>query len=351
MNAHFKLSIAWRAAWLAGALVAASHTARAQAPADRILRTGGVDSGQITAITPLGVTISKSGVESTVSVENVEAVTFGGEPPELTSARNAYLAGRIDDAAEAIGAASKQGVAREEILADLEFYAAAIKARQALAGQGTIEAALGDVRGFMAARGKSFHIPAALELLGDLHVAAGQYGNARTEYAKLAKAKSSYFALRSALLVGRAWQAEGDHAQAQAEFDRVLAASDASALLDPLKQAATLERAVAQAAGGQADAAATTIGEIIAKARPDDHELLARAYNALGDCYLASNDARGALFCFLHVDLLYNQDAETHAAALRKLVDLWKAIGRDSRSEEAAARLAQKYPNSRRANP
>jgi hypothetical protein len=104
---------------------------------------------------------------------------------------------------------------------------------------------------------------------------------------------------------------------------------------------------VSQAAAGQVKEATAAIGDIIAKAKPEDAELLARAYNALGDCYLQSKDPRGALFAFLHVDLLYSQEAEAHAKALHELVPLWKNVGRDSRSQETARKLAEKYPGSR----
>ncbi|MCC6493332.1 MAG: hypothetical protein IT424_09945 [Pirellulales bacterium] len=282
------------AAALAAALCPA--VAQAQGAVDRIIRTSGVDSGKITAVTPLAVTISKGGVESAVPVEEIQTVTFAGEPPELNSARNALAAGRLQEAAEAIAKLPQEGLAREEIATDAEYYAAVVKARQALAGAAPAEAAIEAVRSFMTRRSKSFHIPEAIEALGDLYLAAGQFDNARAEYAKLAKAKSAYFELKSALLVGEAWQAQGDHAKAQAEFQRVLASPEKGPTIAPLKLAATLEGAVAQAAAGQLKEATTAIGGIIAEAKPDDSELLARAYNALGDCYLASKDTHGALF-------------------------------------------------------
>src|SRR5690349_9564646 len=80
----------------------ANTPARAQSPNDRIHRPNGVDSGKITAVTPLGVTISKGAVESTVSVEDIESVSFAGEPAELATARNALQSGRPKDAADAL---------------------------------------------------------------------------------------------------------------------------------------------------------------------------------------------------------------------------------------------------------
>jgi tetratricopeptide (TPR) repeat protein len=203
------------------------------------------------------------------------------------------------------------------------------------------------MRAFISGRDKSFHIPEAIERVGDLLTAERQFEPARSEYAKLALARSNYYKLRSALLVGQAWQAEGDHAKAKAEFDKVLAAADSDALVDAMKLSATLNRAVSDAAAGNADQAAAAISAIIAKADPEDGPLLARAYNALGDCYLKSGDSRGALFAFLHVDLLYQNVADAHAKALHELVPLWRAAGQATRSQEAAQKLAEKYPGSR----
>lgn len=321
--------------------------ALAQQPLDRVRRHNGVDSGQVTATTALGITLSKGGVESSIAAEDIESIAYSGEPAELAAARNAIQAGRLQDALDALAKIPAQADRREEIAADVEFYTALAKAQLALAGQGAPDEAAALIRSFMAGRKQSFHVPASIELLGDLLAASGQHAAARTEYAKLAKAKSPYFVLRSALLVGRGWQAEGDHAQALAEFEKVASAADTGELIEPLKLAATLDRAVSQAATGEGAESTAAIGEIISKAGADDVKLLSRAYNALGDCYLAAGDNRGALYSFLHVDLLYNTEPEAHAKALHELVPLWEAAKHADRSQEAAGELAKKYPASR----
>jgi tetratricopeptide (TPR) repeat protein len=322
-------------------------SASAQTSVDRIRRPNGIDSGKITSITPLGVTIAKGTVESTVPSENIESISLAGEPTELTAARNAILIGRSQDALDTLGKLPADNSRRDEIAAEIDFYSVLAKAQLALGGQGTAASAATEVRGFMARRGKSFHIPQAIEVLGDLLAADKQYEAARAEYNKLTKAKSPVYELKSALLTGRTWQAQGDHAKGLANFEKVLASTDQNPAIEPLRLAATLDRAISQSASGQVDSAAAAIGEIIAKAGPEDAKLQARAYNALGDCYLQSGDPRAALFSFLHIDLLYRQDAEAHAKALHELVKLWKTTGHDTRSQEAAQLLAEKYPNSR----
>lgn len=332
---------------LLAVLTAGGEVARAQGGVDRIHRRSGVDTGKITAVTALNLTISKSGVESTVPVEDIETVYLAGEPSELNAVRTAVANGRLQEASAALTKISAAGVAREEIAAEIEFYKAYVKALLALSGQGDLTAAASDLRAFMSKRRASFHVSQAVEAIGNLLAADGKFEEARTEYAKLAKAPSPYFGLRSALLVGRAFQAEGKHEDALAEFAKVLAAPQSDALFDPLKLSATLDQAVSQAAAGKGNDAAATIGGIIDRADPEDGELLARAFSALGDCYLKAGDKQGALFAFLHVDLLYHNSPELHAKALHELTTLWKDAGRDSRAQEAAQKLSQEYPQSR----
>jgi tetratricopeptide (TPR) repeat protein len=327
--------------------IAYSNPTYAQGGVDRVHRHGGVDAGQITGMTAINVTIAKSGVESTVPAEDIETVYFAGEPSELNAVRNALQTGRPQEAIAGLEKISVAGIRREEILAEIDFYAALAKAQLALTGQGDIAAAMSDLRRFMSKRRTNFHVPQAIEMVGDLLVAAGKYDDARIEYAKLAKAPSPYYGLSSALLVGRAWQAEGKHDQALAEFAKVLASSQNGALFDSLRLSATLDRAVSQAASGQGADATNTIGQIIAQADPDDGKLLARAYDALGDCYLKAGDKQGALFAFLHIDLLYSNTAELHAKALHELATIWREAGRDSRAQEAAQKLTDKCPQSR----
>jgi tetratricopeptide (TPR) repeat protein len=331
--------------------IASANAARAQSSLDRVHRHNGVDSGQVTAINPLGVTISRSGIETTISVEDIEGVYLAGEPADLNSARTALQAGRPRDALRVLEGIAAAGVSREEIVVEIEFYKLLAQTQLALAGQGDRASATTAARGFLTRRRTSFHVPQAIELVGDLLMAAGHYGEARSEYAKLAKARSTYFELRSALLVGRAWQAEEQHEQALKEFEKVVGSSASGPPIEALKLSATLDRAVSQAADGEGENAAATIAAIIAEADPEDDVLLARAYNALGDCYRQAGDVQGALFAFLHVDLLYNDAADAHAKALHELVTLWREAGRDNRSQEAAQELAQKYPSSRWAKP
>jgi hypothetical protein len=88
------------------------------------------------------------------------------------------------------------------------------------------------------------------------------------------------------------------------------------------------------------------IEKIIQDADPQQRELHARAYDALGACYEKAGKTKDALFAFLHVDVLYGTVPDAHAEALYHLIPLWKAIGQDDRSREAREMLQQKYADS-----
>lgn len=324
----------------------------AQGSLDRVRRRNGADSGQVTAISPLGVTISKGGVESKIPVEEIEDVTFAGEPRAVTAARQAIAAGRIDSALESLEGirptqVPREGVRRDGVLSEIDYLKAASRAQLAIAGRGEADEALQSMRGFLASHNRSFRVPAAIELLGDVLSAAGDAKGARAQYEKLAKAKTPYFVARSALLAGRSLQQQDAHEQAVERFGQALAVDDASPAVAPIRREATLGRAVSQAALGKLDESATRIAEGIAAASDDDHELLAQAYNALGDCYLAADRPQDALFAFLHVDLLYADADQQHAKALHQLSELWKSAGYADRAAEAKEKLADQYANSR----
>jgi tetratricopeptide (TPR) repeat protein len=66
---------------------------------------------------------------------------------------------------------------------------------------------------------------------------------------------------------------------------------------------------------------------------------LAIAHNALGECFLMNNDPKSAVYEFLYVDLIYNQDREQHKRAVEKLVQAFKELKQPDRSREYADKL------------
>lgn len=325
----------------------ATTSLRAQTGTDRVQRRNGIDSGSITATTPLGVTISKGGVASKIPAEEIESIQFDGEPAELNTARTQFKRGRYDTAGEKINSIDRSKVTRDEVTQDLDFYAAASLGNMTLADKGDLKPAIAEVGKFLSTHRGSYHVPEAIELHGDLYRADGDLDAARKKYETLAKAPSPYYKARSALLVGQLLQEQGKHAEAIPQFEGVLTAAGTNTLADGIKQEATLGRAISLSATGKLVEGTEIVKQIIQQTPPDDTEALAQGYNALGDCLLAGGDSSGARDAYLHVDLLFNAAPAEHAKSLARLRSLWKDLRQPTRAQDAQQRLSDDYPLSR----
>jgi tetratricopeptide (TPR) repeat protein len=315
--------------------------------ADRVkLLAGNQSSGKITEISPTEITIELGATKKTFAVNEIDTVTFDAEPNELAQARIAVHAGRYSDAAALLNKLSKDDVSRKEIAADVDFYKAYAAVRLALAGDGSKADAGRQLFAFEKAHKNSYHAYESSEALGDLFAALGKFDQAETYYNKLAAAPWPDYKLRADVLVGRALVGQKAYDRALARFDDVLAADAKGKDAERQKLAAALGKAAALAGLGKSAEAIKSVEQVIAKADPENQELHARAYNILGNCYLAAGKKKDALLAFLHVDLLYARFPEQHAEALANLATLWADVDKADRAAQAQATLKEKYPGS-----
>ena len=320
----------------------------AQGVADRVRLLRGSETGEVTNMTPLQVTLDKGAAGNrTIAVNEIKTVLFADEPSELTQARVNAANGAYENALSALEKVDLGSVRRDFLKQEIEFYKAFCAAKLALGGEGEIGDAGRQLNAFVRSHPQSFHYLAAVELMGDLLMAGERYEPARKQYAELAKAPWPDYKMRSAVAVGRTLQAQGKHGEAIEQFDAALAIADDGADAQNQKLSATLGKAVSLAETGEVPPAVEMIERIILDADPEQKELHARAYNALGDCYQKSGQTKDALLAFLHVDVLYNMVPEAHAEALAHLAPLWKAIGQEERSREARELLQKRYGGSR----
>jgi tetratricopeptide (TPR) repeat protein len=323
---------------------AAASPALAQRSVDRVRLVRGSESGEITSMTPLEITLKKgsSGTRA-IPVNEIKSVLFEGEPSELSQARVSITNGNYEKALQSLAEIDLQAVKRDEVQQEIEFYKAFCAGKLALAGRGEIDEAGRQLSNFVRSYPKNFHYLGAAELMGDLLLASGRFDQAQRQYAELAKTPWPDYKMRSRVATGRTLQAQGKHAEAIAQFDAALATPDEGGDAPNQKLAATLAKAVSQAATGGIDQAVASIEQVIQETDPQQKELHARAYNALGSCYEKAGRTKDALLAFLHVDVLYNTVPEAHAEALAHMVPLWRAIGQEERAREANELLQNRY--------
>ena len=343
MRTFVLLSAVWLTSvpWVQSSVRAAGFT-------DRIRTTGGSEAGEIIDTSPIVITLDK-GTAGTikVSINTVRSVLFDEEPPELTQARLNAKNGGYATSLERLREINLSQVERDLIRQDIEFYLAYSSAKQALGGQGEVIDAGRKLNEFVRRHPQNFHYLEAVETMGDLLMASDKFAAAQKQYAELGKAPWPDFKLRAAVLLGRTLQAQGKHQEAIAEFDTVLAGSDNSDTAREQKLAATLAKAVSLSATEQLDEAVRLIEQMIQDTDPEQKELQARAYNALGDCYERAGRTKDALLAFLHVDVLYSTVPDAHAEALSHLVTLWESAGQEARARDARQLLNERYGGSR----
>jgi tetratricopeptide (TPR) repeat protein len=321
---------------------------------DSVVGDRGVPTfGTITEITRAQITVETNQGKKLFPVNEAQKVTFKDEPRELRNARDGILRGQLENARSDLEKISPDGIARKEILQDIEFYKAYCDGRLALTGGGDKAAAVRALRTFVEKpeNSESFHYYAAVELLGDLAVALASFDNGIKYYNLLGEAPWPDAKMKGAVLEGNAMVANAMYAEALAKFDGVLAASQDDARAREQKLLATLGRAVCLAGTGKADEGIALATKIIDENNSQEKPVLfAKAYNALGTCFLKAEKRQDALLAFLHVDLLFNQDPDAHAESLYHLSSLWKDMNKSERVLKARSLLESRYSGSPWAN-
>ncbi len=314
---------------------------------DRIRTTRGSESGEVVKMSPIAVTIEQRSETTDVPVTEIRSIIFRGEPAELTQGRLNATNGGYEAALNRLEAINVRNIRGDFIKQEVEFYKAYAKAKLSLVDPKSIREAGTELNSFVTSYPNNYHFLEATELLGDLLANMGNYNAAQSKYQLLGKAPWPEYKMRAAVLVGQALLAQEEYDNALAQFDAALKIEDDSPGGKAQRLAAQLGKAVATAATGNVAAGLQSVEQVIRDADPENAELLAQAYNALGACYEQSGQPKNALYAYLHTDLLYGRVAEQHAEALAKLVPLWESVGQEGEARRARQTLLEQYPASR----
>lgn len=333
--------------------VLAAATGFAQS-ADRVrLVPSGEVRGEITAVSPNEIEVVVPGQSDPVRkpIDQIREVIFGDEPEAVRAARSELL--RQDPAAalEQLEKLTPEELAgaSENVLAELDFLRAAVAARMATATGDGIDAAAQALRAFIGKRSRSHHFYEAHEILGDMLARGGKYADAAAAFAVLAKGPPAFKVRSAAANAGLLFE-QKQYPAAQREYENA-----AGIATDPKDEASAAQKRYAALGAarclvrqGKAADVVPAVRGLLAQASPDDRELLARAFNALGDAYAAQGGKdQDALIAYLTVDLVYNTVPDSHAEALFNLARLWQKAQNPERSRAAKQALQDSYPDSR----
>ncbi len=319
---------------------------------DKVKLTKGVTvNGTIEKMTPQEVSVTRpgGGVEK-IAVNEIESIGFDAEPPQMNAARTAAHGGRYEDVLKTLEKlADNADTLSPNVKQDVQYFQAYATARLALTGSGDVRVAGQQMRDFVQKNASSYHLLEAHELLGDLLTALDKHDAAQQQYETVEKgAPWNDVKMRARIAKAHALRSQGKSDLALKEFESALGlvTGEKTPAVEVQRQAATLGKAACLADAKQYDEAVTLVESIIATADPEQAELHARAFNTLGTCLKKAGKNKAAVNAFLHVDLLYPTIPQSHAEALKNLVELFPTIGDPQRAVQAQETLKTRYPNS-----
>lgn len=320
----------------------------AQAGLDKVFAVkGGIANGTVTDMSATEITLTVSGNDRNISINDIARISFADEPSELNQARVNIAQKNYRQALEELKKINAAKLDREYVKQDVQFYEAMCLAKLALNEGGDKKAADKAVLDFARGGTKNYHFFEAAELAAELAMSMGNYDDAVKRYNPIVNnAPWPEYKLRGQIAQGRALLGQKNYAEAQQRFDEAIASELSSAEANSQKALARVGKNICLAEQGQVDEAVKDLQSIIEKFDPSDANLFARTYNALGRCYMKQNKNKEALLAYLHVDVLFYADGDAHAEALFNLTKLWDAANRADRSLAARNILRERYAGS-----
>jgi tetratricopeptide (TPR) repeat protein len=223
----------------------------------------------------------------------------------------------------------------------IQFKAANVMASIARDDPTRVTDAIKALREFKSANAGGWEIVPALTTLGRLQEETGKADDARKTYEELAALPNVSKAIKqeSDILVARLYLRGGKFADAE---KRLAALGKTMSNEDVQKPFVTSYLAESQMGQGNLKQVEAKLKEAIRTS--GDTRLRALANNLLGDYYRRKNQPEDALWSYLRVDALYNDDIEEHAKALYHLRTLFDKVKNDrARAKECETRLQTKH--------
>lgn len=210
-----------------------------------------------------------------------------------------------------------------------------------------LKAAMKGLGDFIAANGDSWEYPHAARQLGRLQADTGDYAAATSTFEKLKKATvpAEFQQDATAALLDIAFQSENydDGRKRVAEVTGDAKAPQA------LKDRVAVYQLGLEGAAAKDDAALQAtikkLEDVIAKS--SDPSIRGLAYNVLGDCYSAKGKKRDAMWSYLWVDVVYNQDRGEHVKAMSRLIKIFEDASSPMKDDEKAKLYKEKLARSR----
>lgn len=306
------------------------------------LKDGTRTRGKVTSVSKDKIVVDEKGSTKTIATNEIDSIAFDGEPSAMRQVRELIKGGQWTAALERLERrVDTSRIKNKRIAGEVAFFKALATARKGDESAKAVKALLDYVRH----NRHSHHFYESVEVLGDLAMQLGSYQKAAEYYGQLKKAPWPANKLQGAFLEATALQAQGPSQLSAAldGYDAVIKSQVSSPDAVRYKQLALAGKVACSVNAQNAETSIKTMQELIAKNDPQDTELFARAYNAMGACYQVAGKPHEAIHQYLHVSILFDRVDTAHAEALFHLSRLWQQIGNVDRAAETRKLLMSRY--------
>lgn len=219
---------------------------------------------------------------------------------------------------------------------NLEYKVAVLTLRQALADGTSTAGALAKLADFRAKYPNSWQINHVVPTLAQMQIDAGDFKGAALTYQDMAEMEVFPIDVRrnAELMVVQVSVKAGDFKGAQKrleDLERRLGSNPAFAARIKMTRAEVL-------VGEKKTEQAVPILQQLLK-DTKDAQIKAQAHNAMGECLFKANRYSEALWEFLYVDAVYNQDKNERAKALYYLGKTFEQLNNEERAKECRQTL------------
>ncbi len=316
---------------------------------DKVFPTkgGAVAQGKITERTRDRVVIQSSrGGPLNFATNEVERIVFDKEPIPLSRSKDSASQQQWDQAKKEIDEVTESSLTTDGMREEYYFYKAYIAGNQALRGKGDLAGSDKLLLDWVKQYSNSHNFYRACETLGNLAMARSELIDAIRYYGAMAGAPFADIKLKGNFLLGKAYLAQGNAAEAKKRLTAVIQASVADAPSLKMQKLAGVSMIMADAATGDTAAAIQSLEKMVDEGDSSDAELFAELYNSLGSLFAKQGNHYEALLSYLKTDKLYSTQPDAHAEALYHLSQLWPKAGEPLRATQARAELEKLYPTS-----
>jgi hypothetical protein len=307
--------------------------------------SGAAVTGKISEMTRNNVVMEIRGVKENYPSNGIQRLVYEGEPAQLSRAKEAVVNEQWEEALDALKKVDFKSISRDDIKKDFEYYVGLVQARLAMAGQGDPVAAENRLLNYIKSSLQSYHYFECSEVLGLLAASAGGHDRAVKYFAALTAAPYADAKIKAHYHLGNSQLALTKVAEARTAFGEALAATAEDTAAKRLQKLASVGLLRCDTFDNKQATAIEKLRQMIADSDATDSELFARIYNALGEAHLAAGQEEEAVLAYLHTDLLFTNDPDSHAEALYHLVQLFGKID-PPRAAEAKSKLKSTYGNS-----